>query len=789
MQFLRNSKEIEQWVRKRNGKMGLYYTLNRTCAGPLLKPRKTDIITARGLHADIDPAYDKPPQEEQCRLSGVIDVLVALGTLAPSFIVHSGNGIQVIWCLDQVTTGTEEERGRIERLNRKLEAALGAGGTHNIDRLLRLPGTINLPNKKKSEAGRVPTPARLLALNGVRTASNWYEQPLPAPRHFELTDADAIVAAVTAAFRRTDRIPTRSTSARSKTRERTTAPGKEAAYITVITAQWPRIASCASRSELAVKEPDLQSRLSRVIGKSKTLSRRLDGANDDLRDKSRSGWDQSIVTLLRQSGFNVIETCLLTWMLGAETRLGRGRDLDARQLARSWIVAEGPTARATFSALSVQEITEIEAAAASKMEANAPGWVKELNKRFALVRGYAVVEFDERGQILATMTPTEFKEFYNKDRVQVGFYADGRRRWKGKGTAWLESSYRRDYHRIGILSPSEEMPTDYNLWRGLKLSGKSVPWPTIEDYLLTTLCGGDRAVYEWLIRWIARIVQYPLEPGETGVLIKGQQGTGKSTFYALLELIFGENLCLHATDERTVFGQFNMILEGKVIVFLDEAAFGFNKSLAPKIKGLLTEPTIHVEEKYVRRRSTRNIGHYVIVSNSEAPLPLDPDDRRFLVLTASPERCRDHAYFRRVRQAFQSDELHGFIHRCQMIDLTGFNHREPPFTNAKASVTAATADPEIEFWMEALESGKLPALFGTIGVWETNSQEVPKTDLVAAFIQFAKNRREPIRPARYLLATIKAHCPGDVGATSVDRQGERKTFEPRTGVPTAAAVP
>lgn len=40
--------------------------------------------------------------------------------------------------------------------------ALGGDNCHNVDRLLRLPGTINMPNAKKRAAGRVPTLARII---------------------------------------------------------------------------------------------------------------------------------------------------------------------------------------------------------------------------------------------------------------------------------------------------------------------------------------------------------------------------------------------------------------------------------------------------------------------------------------------------------------------------------------------------------------------------------------------------------------------------------------------------
>jgi hypothetical protein len=56
----------------------------------------------------------------------------------------------------------------VEARSAELMQRLGAkAGTQNIDRILRLPGTTNLPNAKKRRAGRVPCPTRLLNFNGV----------------------------------------------------------------------------------------------------------------------------------------------------------------------------------------------------------------------------------------------------------------------------------------------------------------------------------------------------------------------------------------------------------------------------------------------------------------------------------------------------------------------------------------------------------------------------------------------------------------------------------------------
>jgi hypothetical protein len=57
----------------------------------------------------------------------------------------------------------------VEARSATLMKRLGSvAGTQNIDRILRLPGTTNLPNKKKIKVGRVACRARLISFNDLK---------------------------------------------------------------------------------------------------------------------------------------------------------------------------------------------------------------------------------------------------------------------------------------------------------------------------------------------------------------------------------------------------------------------------------------------------------------------------------------------------------------------------------------------------------------------------------------------------------------------------------------------
>lgn len=130
----------------------VYWTTNRVAEYCNKKPGKADIVSARFAHIDIDPP----------KAGGALDKLQTqaelLSLLAPpTLIIDSGGGLQAFWRLAGPASVPE-----VEAVNRGLAERLGGDNCHNIDRLMRLPGTVNYPNAKKRSAGRTPSLAKVI---------------------------------------------------------------------------------------------------------------------------------------------------------------------------------------------------------------------------------------------------------------------------------------------------------------------------------------------------------------------------------------------------------------------------------------------------------------------------------------------------------------------------------------------------------------------------------------------------------------------------------------------------
>jgi hypothetical protein len=107
------------------------------------------------LHADRDVALELAYRR-----------IEAFG-LTPTILVNSGNGLQVWWLFHRPTAITDEwPVERFEAINLGIAERVGGDHVQDLARVLRVPGTLNLPTAKKRERGCVPVMARLMDASG-----------------------------------------------------------------------------------------------------------------------------------------------------------------------------------------------------------------------------------------------------------------------------------------------------------------------------------------------------------------------------------------------------------------------------------------------------------------------------------------------------------------------------------------------------------------------------------------------------------------------------------------------
>lgn len=145
---------IEAAAKSNGNGNNVYWTVNAVRDGLNTKPKKSDIIAARFAHVDIDPPKSGGAFDKQAIAAAIMDIQAP-----PSFVIDSGGGLQAFWRLDDPCANLDA----IEDINRQLRDYFEADACWNIDRLMRIPGSVNWPDARKRARGRAPSLARFVS--------------------------------------------------------------------------------------------------------------------------------------------------------------------------------------------------------------------------------------------------------------------------------------------------------------------------------------------------------------------------------------------------------------------------------------------------------------------------------------------------------------------------------------------------------------------------------------------------------------------------------------------------
>ncbi|MEW6703740.1 MAG: primase-helicase family protein [Pseudomonadota bacterium] len=284
---------------------------------------------------------------------------------------------------------------------------------------------------------------------------------------------------------------------------------------------------------------------------------------------------------------------------------------------------------------------------------------------------------------------------------------------------WLESPKRREFPGgLTLCPPGTPLPKGaYNLWRGWGVD----PIPGDAEPMLEhvhTLCGGDTGLTTYSLNFLARCVQRPGDRAGVSLVYRGGQGTGKGSLFNAMLHCFGAH-GLHLTHRDQLVGRFNGHMRRALFVFADEAVWAGDKDAEGKLRGLVTEATVLLEQKGLDPVQVPNRIKLVIATNNEWAVPAGADERRFCVIDVSAEKAGDLEYFDRLHRWLREGGHGVWLHHLMHRDLSGFDVRRFPKTAALNDQKIATMPPLDRWILNALHTG---TSLSSVGAWQDDEQ-------------------------------------------------------------------
>lgn len=156
------------WIDDYNGRYNLYWMVNPPRRDLSSKAQKEDVAALAYLHVDVDARAGEDVAAEVERIRQLFYDKRPRGVPEPTVVISSGGGCQGFWRLAEPIKieGGKAQWEELERYNQQLEVLFGGDHCWNIDRIMRLPGSVNVPDAKKRAKGRTEALATVLVLNG-----------------------------------------------------------------------------------------------------------------------------------------------------------------------------------------------------------------------------------------------------------------------------------------------------------------------------------------------------------------------------------------------------------------------------------------------------------------------------------------------------------------------------------------------------------------------------------------------------------------------------------------------
>lgn len=637
------SGKVQSWLEK-FGNFNLYYSVNRPVESAFEKPKllKSEIAAAHFLHVDVDPREGEDLASEQERIRKLVEGY----KIQPTFIIFSGGGYNALWQLEKPFL------------------------------IADTPGV--------SEASAV-------ALAEDLERRNWQlELDFDTPDHCR--DVSRIL-----------RLPGTVNHPDAKK----AAKGRVEAFAHVVTHTEVSYPLSKFMATTAVST-NVSSGRAAVAASNIRRTESLDSLK--ISDKTKiiiaQGFDpekHSSISTADRSQYVLYIVCELI-RCGVPEEVILGVITDSRYGISTSVLEKG----ASMMRYACRQIER-----ARDMNSGEP--IGEMNDKYAIVLGYGsqtlVMIEDGVWSDRTNRYEPIFQSFRNfssrvKNMPSVEIpQENGKVKYAKRFDWWTGHQHRREYESV-CFEPGLDTPGRYNLWTGYAYQAQpGDKHERLIEHIFENICAADKACYDYLLKWMARVVQQPRTRSMVSpVLLSRERGVGKSVFTDFFGAIFEPHRCTVA-DIGSLTGKFNSHLATSLLVVAEEAFDLRDRRHESVLKELITGTSIGIERKGVDRIEMPNYTHLIMTSNNERVVPAGDFERRFFVLRVAPNKLQDSAYFLKILEDQRRGGVANLLHHLMSVSLENFDVTHVPKTRALQEQQEHNLPPELVWLIDKLHYG------------------------------------------------------------------------------------
>lgn len=258
--------------------------------------------------------------------------------------------------------------------------------------------------------------------------------------------------------------------------------------------------------------------------------------------------------------------------------------------------------------------------------------------------------------------------------------------------------------------PDGEAGRRYNIWRDSSIVAAPGGVHVFLEHLANMI--PDETERGYVLDYLAMLVQYPGSKVHYALLIRGGQGTGKSWIGRMMTAIIGApNVVFPSNDE--VLSQWTVWTEGSCLAVIEELMARGRLDMANRLKPIITEPMLRIEEKKRSIYSIPNHLNLLAFTNHDDALPIEVGDRRWLVISSSMKPMGDD-YYKELFAYLEGDGPSAVKHYLLNRRITLNPKGVAPSTKGKDEMRRRTLSEAEQYLTEMLEGHDGPFNFDLV---------------------------------------------------------------------------
>ena len=376
--------------------------------------------------------------------------------------------------------------------------------------------------------------------------------------------------------------------------------------------------------------------------------------------------------------------------------LKRDADLDAamRAAEKAVMQATGYDIKLTNKPMSSFEVPalseEIEKGVTMDAYLEMKGRFEETNFYYAPTNEM----FEIRGDDIARMSLEHAREYYSTNWrfAHSQKFSD----YTTFFDVWRKDSKRKVVHRIDMKPSSDPsvfvMPPRF-AWTTATSND------SIDLFLELIKNMGGQEQQQYILNWLAHLVQKPFDLPGVALIITGLKGCGKDTLFDFIsKYVIGPSYSHKYASNEQFFDRHDDNRMNKFLCKLEEANRNICLRNADTLKALVTSYVSTVNPKCQKAITVPNYNRFVFTTNGGCPVEMKDGERRFVIAACSPKYVGNMAFWTKVRAELFTEAAGAAVGEyLASLDISDFDVRKLPVDAFQQSIVESEISSEMNF--------------------------------------------------------------------------------------------